>query len=471
VNCIRKCHPYQNDIGGTIQMGEIIMNQKEQRRNDVIVKLIAKEITVSEARRLLYLSKRQILRMKKKYLTNGMLSIKHALKIKPSKKGYPIEFAQNILDLYLNEYNGFNFHHFNDEIEDKYQIRVSDSFIRKLLLKNGINSPYTYKKHRKAQPLRARRELSGELIQVDASKHKWLYQDNNYYHLHGGIDDSTGIVTGVYLTKEETSFGYQQILMQTIKNYGIPACLYSDYRTVFQSTKRTLTLDEEISGKELKSTKFAVMLENLGCDVTSTFDPRAKGRIERLWRSFQDRLLKELAKEKIKTIEEANEYILNIFVPKYNARFAVKDFDPQNTVFISVPNTFDYNRELALFTERKIVNKSHICYKNNYFLLYDDLGNTLYTTSKTTVKIYELLDKTLEVLVDDKWYKAKKIDYKRKGRYTLEETNKNIAEFKGHPASSNHPWKNEQYFKRQEKVRQLLSKYQNPEHNSNVVIG
>lgn len=153
-------------------------------------------------------------------------------------------------------------------------------------------------KRRNTHPPRPRRENAGELIQVDASKHKWFYNDETYYYLHGGIDDATGIVTSCFLTTQETIYGYQMIMKDTILNYGIPECLYTDYRTVFKSGKKELTLEEELSGKEIKNTRFANMLNYIGTDIISTIDPRSKGRIERLWRTFQDRLYKELKKEK-----------------------------------------------------------------------------------------------------------------------------------------------------------------------------
>lgn len=127
-----------------------------------------------------------------------------------------------------------------------------------------------------------RKEYAGELIQVDASKHKWFFGDDNYYHLHGSIDDSTGIVTGCYFTKEENIFGYQMVLYQTIKNYGIPECLYSDYRTVFQSNKKELSIEEELQGKQIENTRFTNMLKHNGIDIISTTNPMVKGRIERL---------------------------------------------------------------------------------------------------------------------------------------------------------------------------------------------
>lgn len=167
--------------------GMITLNKKEQRLNDIIIKLISKEIDIMQACRLTGLSERQVYRKQKAYKEFGVNSIPHKLKFTPSKKGYDIDFKNKIVKLYNEEYFGWNFHHFNDALEDYHNIKVSDSFVYSLLTSTGIESPYKYKKHKNSHPPRPRRENAGELIQVDASKHKWFHNINQtflvYLHL------------------------------------------------------------------------------------------------------------------------------------------------------------------------------------------------------------------------------------------------------------------------------------------------
>lgn len=279
--------------------GMITLTKQEQRTNDIIIKLIAKQIKITDACRLLGLTERQVYRKKKDYILKGISSIPHKSRNKSTNNGYSNILKKNILHLYNDEYFGWNFYHFNDFLQDYHNIKVSDSFIYKLLTSNGYQSPSKYKKEKKeSHPPRERRTNAGELIQVDASKHDWL-SNGSYLHLHGAIDDATNIVTGAFFQKEETIYGYQMVMFQTCKVYGIPQCLYSDYRTVFQSTKQELSLEEELDGKEIQNTKFANMLKHIGSDIISTRSPRAKGRIERLWRTFQDRLLKEFCNHSV----------------------------------------------------------------------------------------------------------------------------------------------------------------------------
>lgn len=421
--------------------GTITLTKEEQRLNDIIIKFISKEIDIKQACRLTGLSERQIYRKQKAYKERGIESIPHALKLNPSKKGYDNNLKNSIIKLYNEEYFGWNFHHFNDALEDYHKIKVSDSFIYNLLTKNNIESPYKYKKKKESHPPRPRRENAGELIQVDASKHKWIPGDDNYYHLHGGIDDATGKVTSCFLAKEETILGYQMIMKDTILNFGIPECLYTDYRTVFKSTKKELTLEEELQGKTIKNTRFANMLNHIGTDIISTLDPRSKGRIERLWRTFQDRLYKELKKNNINTLEKANQYIKDVFLPKYNARFA-SEIDYNKNSFIKVDENFDYNKELAIFSEHSVYHNCYLKYNKCYHIIMDN-EKKAYLPTKQKVKLYTFLDGTEHVIYNDKCYDLKSIKDLNLETSKYIKTTKTLEEInasKAHKPSQNHPW-------------------------------
>lgn len=419
----------------------ITLTMKEQRINDIMIKLLAKEITINDAMRLTGLSERQIYRKKKYYKEFGIQSIPHKSRNKTTGRGYSNALKKKIIDLYLEEYNGWNFYHFNDTLEDFHNIKVSDTFIYNLLTSNGIESPHKYKSRKKSHPPRQRREYAGELIQVDASKHQWFYGDETYYYLHGGIDDATGTVTSCFFANQETIFGYQMIMKQTLQNYGIPECLYTDYRTVFKSNKQELTLEEELEGKQIKNTRFANMLEHIGTDIISTTNPRAKGRIERLWRTFQDRLYRELKKKNITNIEEANCYLNDVFIPKYNARFALP-IDNNKNKFICLEKDFDFNKELAVWSEHKVYHNSYLKYDKAYHIIMKNNEKCYLPTSKK-VKIYTFLDGTSHVQFDNNWYDIKTIkNYQKEIKKVLEhsKTQEEINLSKAHKPT-NSPWR------------------------------
>lgn len=419
----------------------ITLNKQEQRLNDIIIKLLSKEINISQACRLTGLSERQVYRKQRAYREEGIKSIPHKLKLYPSKKGYDFNFKNKIVNLYKEEYFGWNFHHFNDELEDNYNIIVSDSFIYSLLRSNGIESPYKYKSKKTPHPPRPRRENAGELIQVDASKHKWFYGVDEYFYLHGGIDDATGKVTSCFFAEQETIYGYQIIMKETIENYGIPECLYTDYRTVFKSSKKELTLEEELEDKEIKNTKFANMLNHIGTDIISTIDPRSKGRIERLWRTFQDRLYKELKKKNINTIEKANQYLKDVFIPKYNARFA-SDIDYTKNSFIAVDENFDFNKELAIWSEYKIYHNCYLRYNKQYHIILKN-NEKAFLNTNSKINVYTFLDGSDHILFNNQWYDLKSIkDFNVKPIECIKpiKTKEEINLSKAHKPSSNHPW-------------------------------
>lgn len=383
-------------------MKEVTLSMKEQEKLAIIIRYSDGVITGSEAAKQLGLTVRQIQRKKKAYLAEGMSSIIHKSKGKPTGRGFSNDLSDKILFLYKEEYNGWNFCHFGDALEDDYHIFVSDSYLYKLLTTNGYKSPAKKRHKPRSHPPRARKENAGELVQVDASKHQWLYGTDEYFYLHGAIDDATGIVTACVMMKEETILGYQLLMVDTIKRYGIPECLYTDYRTVFQSNKanREMSLEDYVSGKEIKDTKFAAMWNKLGSSIISTTNPRAKGRIERLWRTFQDRLLKELGKHKIHTIEEANRYINEIFLPRYNARFA-SSINCNRNYFIPVPKGFDFNRKLATWDERKILNGCYISVGGKYYVVKQN-NKAIYTVSQDKFPVYLYLDGTRHIYYGDK---------------------------------------------------------------------
>lgn len=414
------------------------LTDTERHRLETIKAVLNNKITNEQASKELSITVRHLQRLKIAYAEYGNGFVKHRLKGKPSNKGYPKQFTKEIIHLYKKEYPGWNFCHFRDILEDEHNIKVSNSFIYTNLKKAKIKPPGRSRRRRKLHPLRPRRENAGELIQVDASNHPWFLTNGERFHLHGGIDDATGIVTACILQKEETTYGYQLVLKETIEKYGIPECLYTDYRTVFQSTlKRKKDLKE--TTKEIKATKFALMLEKLGTNIISTIDPMAKGRIERLWRTFQDRLVKELAKAHIKTIEEANQYIKEIFLPRYNARYASK-IDYNRNVFVKVPPTFDYNINLALRSKKTVFRGCCIKDKGVYYKI-TRYGRAARIGVLEGVDLFDCLDGTKKILYDNNWYELEIIrptENKERMQSKKERTKSCNSPYR---PSKDHPWR------------------------------
>lgn len=254
-----------------------------------------------------------------------------------------------------------------------------------------------------------RREYAGDLVQIDASNHVWIVLNGRKYYLHGAIDDATSTVLSLTLMNQETIMGYQLVLKDIMQSYGIPRCLYTDYRTVFKSNHR-LSMEEIVAGKQAHDTRFTTMCKRHSIDIISTMVPQAKGRIERLWKTLQDRLVKELEKANITTKRDANQYIKKIFLPRYNARFASRIQYNKNH-FIPVPKHFNYNKELALQDVRTVINHSYISYHGAFYRLYSKTNpdKAVYIYGKPQIIIYLLLDKTINARYKDQWYTLREI--------------------------------------------------------------
>lgn len=386
---------------GIETLGNIIMSRKEQAQLVTFGQLVNGKINNKQAASILNMSVRQVQRKKKLFIEYGAPALAHKSRGKPSGRGYDEILKDRIASLYLEDYLGWNYRHFWEQLSRDHGISVSYSFVYKVLIHRIGASPRAKRHRPKSHPPRERRENAGELLQVDASKHYWLGEECGYLYLHGAIDDATGIVTSLVLMEQETILGYQLVLRDTIMRYGIPECLYTDYRTVFQSNKH-LPLEEQINGAEVEKPRFVKMLEHLGIDIKSTMDPRAKGRVERLWSTLQDRLVKELAKEHIKTMEEANRYINDVFLPDFNARFA-SQLDYNKNHFVAVPEDFDYDLKLATFEERKILQHSYVKYHNQYYVICDEDGSKAFHCNESAL-VYALLDGSLKLLIGNIFY-------------------------------------------------------------------
>lgn len=245
---------------------------------------------------------------------------------------------------------------------------------------------------------------------MDASTYDWL-NTGTALSLHGAIDDATGRVTGLVLCEQETCIGYQLVLSDTILDYGIPELLYTDFRTVFRVGKK-LTEEEKLAGKQLNATRFANMCTRLGIAIESTLSPQAKGRIERLWNTLQDRLPKELKKANIATIKEANRYIKDAFLPRYNAEFA-SDIDCSRNRFVKVDKRiFNANRDLALSVKRKILRYCYIRIDNKCLVILNPKSSKetpLRLHTQKAVDIFTCLDGTYYLEYDSKRYNLKEV--------------------------------------------------------------
>jgi hypothetical protein len=220
-----------------------------------------------------------------------------------------------------DKYYGFNQQHFTEKLADQEGISLSRSTVRRILLTRGIRSP----QKRRAPKHRSRRERypqEGQLLQTDGSPHDWLEGRGPELCLIGAIDDATNEVTYAYFQEHEDTKGYMLMLKHITLKRGIPLALYHDRHSIFEvNPDKEASLEEQLAGSK-PLTQVGRLLNELGINSIAANSPEAKGRIERLWKTFQDRLTSELRLAGANNRETANQ-ILKSFLPEYNQRFRV----------------------------------------------------------------------------------------------------------------------------------------------------
>lgn len=348
----------------------------------VIQSVIDGKRTGKEASNKLNLSERQIWRLVKKVKNSGVEGIKHGNCFIHQPRFITFEFKEHIKNLKLSDdYCDANFKHFQELIEEHENIKISYTSLYKILTEYGIKSKKKHK-DRKTHRQRKRKAHEGDLVQADGTPFDW-FKDGHMYSIHGFIDDATGKVLGAYMCEHECLLGYLEVLRQMLKNYGIPKCLYPDKFSVFFPAKgQKITIEEQLQGKEKPTTQFKRIIDVLGIDMFAASTSQAKGRIERLWNTFQDRLVTEFKLNKIKTIDEANEF-LKTYIKKYNKQFAVKAKNEESN-FVPVPSYIDLDLLLAIKITRKIDSSGSFTIKNKRFQI---LNNNIMPKSKINIYI------------------------------------------------------------------------------------
>ncbi len=299
-----------------------------------------------------------------------------------------------------------------------------------------------------AHPRQPRCIYFGEEIQTDACIHLWF--GNTKTALHAAIDDATGHVVAAYFDKEETLNGYYNIYYQILVNYGIPYLFKTDKRTVFEYNKKGTTLDEDNT-----FTQFAYACHQLGTSIECSSVPEFKPRIERLFETFQLRLIPELRLDNITTIEEANAFLPS-FLDKYNSKFALC-IDNTKSVFEKQPTDQKINLTLAILSRRVFDTGHSICFKKKHYRTVNSVGTPIYFGKGTKAMVIEAFDKKLYATVEDSIFALEEIPevqiYSANFDEVLSTEPKRI-----YIPKMTHPWKRETFEKFAEKQLEKLQK-------------
>jgi transposase len=303
-------------------MERVTLNRKEQNRLMILNEVNVGTLSINQAGVLMEISLRHTKRLLAGYRKEGAGALAHGNRGRKPANMIDTTIRKQVVELAGSRYRGFNQQHFTEKLAECEQTHLSRSSVRRILLENGICSP----RKRSAPRHRSRRERypqEGMLLQTDGSPHDWLEGRGPRLCLIGAIDDATNEVPYAHFRDQEDSVGYMQMLQGITLSRGIPLALYHDRHSIFEVNIDSLpSLEEQLAGTR-PLTQVGRLLAELGINSISANSPQAKGRVERLWQTFQDRLVSELRLAGASTKAEASQ-VLDQFLPEHNRKFMIK---------------------------------------------------------------------------------------------------------------------------------------------------
>jgi transposase len=374
----------------------VTMSQKEFQRVKVIENAAGGKLSVREASRLLHLSERQVQRLKRRYRPDSVGWVQHGNRGRSMPWAVSLPQKQLILNLARGKYQGFNDSHLAEKLRVEEDLGVSRETVRRILRGAKLASPQK-RRPRQYRSRRPPRPRFGMMALTDASRHDWLQGRGPELTLIGFQDDATGQILAAHFQLEaENTVGYLRALLAMITTHGIPLSLYRDRHSIFQRNDSHWTLAEQLAGKQAP-TQLGHALEQLGIQQIPAYSPQAKGRIERAWRTCQDRLVSELRLAQATTLSQANA-VLARFCADYNQRFARP---PAHTAcdFRSLPRRFDLARCLSLRYQRVVAADHTVTLGTQSISLPPLPGHRGYAGE--TVELSHQLDGTLRVFRGD----------------------------------------------------------------------
>ena len=370
----------------------VILNKKEQNRLMVLNGVEVGKVSAREGAEVLGLSLRHVRRILAAYRKEGAAALAHGNRGRKSHNALDDDLKRRVLELAQGAYAGCNTQHFTELLAEREGIVASRSWVRLVLLGAGIRSP----RKRRAPKHRSRRERypqKGMLLQIDGSDHDWLEGRGPRLNLVGAIDDATGEVPHALFRDEEDAQGYILLLRQIVAEQGIPCALYHDRHGIFErSSKEPETIEEQLKG-ERRPTQFGRVMEELGIVSISSLSPQAKGRIERLWETFQDRLVSELRLAGASTKEEANRVLWD-FLPRFNLKFAVPAAEP-GSAYRQPAEDFNPEEVFCFKYQRTVGGDNVVRFGEHRLEIIPTNGRRSYAHAK--VEVHERMDGSLAV--------------------------------------------------------------------------
>jgi len=364
---------------------QVILTVKEQQRLVVLTEMDARRITGQEAAQLMGLSLRHTRRLLAAYRQQGVAAVAHGNRGRAAARRTPAAMRDQVLLLARTIYLDYNDQHFSEELAAQHGLVLSRSTVRRLRREAGLGSP-RHRRRPQHRSRRARYPQAGMLLQVDGSNHDWLEGRGPRLTLLAAIDDATNEVPYALFREQEDAAGYFLLLRQIAASHGLPLALYADRHTIFQSPAAA-TLAQQLRG-EVPQSQFGRLLAELSIQLIAARSPQAKGRVERLFGTLQDRLVKALRQANASSDTEANAVLLQ-FLPAFNARFTVPAAQPDSQ-YRPWPATLPAEDVLCFKHDRTVANDNTISFHG--VTLHIPAGPDRISYAKARVQVRQYLD-------------------------------------------------------------------------------
>jgi len=396
---------------------------KEREQIAIFDRLKKKEISQAGAAKALGLTKRWVREKFKRYKQYGDQGLVHLNRNKASSRRWSQEKRDFTMRLLEGPWSGFGPTLASQKLEELYDIKVSKETLRKAMIVEGV---WQGKKRKiKYREQRDRKEYYGEMVQLDGSPHDWFEGRGPRCTLINFVDDATSSIPFMMLAPSESNDSVMTAFKKYVEFYGIPQSLYVDYGGVYSVNINNQERD--------KITQFDRACRELGTDIIRASSPQAKGRVERSHGTHQDRLVKELRLAGISTIEQANEFIFNVYLPKHNKKFSVP---AQKKGDIHRPAShLNLDKIFCLKDTRKLQNDFTISYQTRILQLTKQQRAVV--RPKEIITIHEKFDGSLELYI-----RGIQLNYiELKQRPSKPKEDHIVKERIPRKPAANHPWR------------------------------
>jgi len=374
------------------------MTNREINRHSIIKKLLDKEINGTTAADLLKLSVRQIKRLKARVKQFGPKALSHASRGKPGNRRIPDKEREAIAEILKQKYSDFKPTFASEKLEQNYNIKRDPKTIRTIMIGEDLWKPRR-KKQSEYHSWRKRKSCYGEMLQFDGSYHRWAEDRSGEWCLLAAIDDATGIPVKAKFDTDEGTFPVFRFWKEYAEIHGKPHSIYLDKFSTYKMNQRAAIENHETQ------TQFQRAMNQLGIEPITAHSPQAKGRIERLFNTFQDRLVKELRLKNISTKEEANRFLEEEFLPDYKTKYAVESESKTN--LHQALNQKERNKLNSIFskqTTRLVRNDFTVSFNNQWHQLLKDQPATV--RKQDTILVEEWLDNSTHFSIRGKYLNA-----------------------------------------------------------------